>query len=1506
MATAIAFFTLPNRGDAKVNSLRLENLSVEDGLSQASVNYVFQDSEGFVWVSTESGVQTYDGYNFKEIAGPDGDFSSFSAFKIDQSQDGLIWLDIYGKGLYTFDKQTQSYELMLKTEENNSIAHFYLDDKQKVWIATLDSIGHLDRNTKSFIEEVDLFPQLGPKKNIYHITESRGVVYIGTGNGIYAYQASNGQLVKLPAVNAQNASSDNFNSREASKIYGLTVIEQTLFFGTNDGVFSLDISHIQQFFTSQIALPKYQLIIPHLAVWQFYQHDDLLLVGANEGLYEINLNTQNSKFVLTYDLYDLSIAVIHVQTLMVDKNGTYWMGSVADGLFLWNPKSEKVQNYGYTKGSDSSLSTNQVTAILPHKTEKDRLWVGTTNGLNLIQLDTHQIDKIFLSADTDIGFNENNINDIFNGMNAQLWLSTAAGLKLYDTKSKKIIPLPFNDETNQILAEQSYLAHVENEYLWFSTSTDLIRIDLKTQKLETFGQLLDELANREIWNLLGHIADDPDEFWFSTNLALWKFNLKTNALSKVYQHPEISDGKWSSIDSVVIDESAGLAWIAFSLQGLIGVSLESQETKYYFEQNNSKLDNKVYGVNQDADSDIWVSTHKGIFVLDTQTLHIRRFGLANGLIGDEFNANAYSTLVDGQFAYGAMNGVSIFDPVQLKNSKQSTPLDIVVSNVSLLSRDISLPFSLASNAEISLEYDDVGIRIDFTTFSFASSKDVRFEYNLNNQGFISLKDNYIVFPTLSPGKNQLTLKAKSTISGEYSKPISIFFNVSHAPWRSPVAFFIYMLVAFLLMAFWFRKSAKQRAELLAAHDQVIFRENRLQLALKGSNSDVWDWHLSNNKFTANRFKNLTCSKSHWGELSFTDFISQIHADDSPTFVAKWQRFIDSADISATFNCTFRLKDQNDQWLWYKDLGKIVELNAENRPTRVTGSYTNITKSKVDEERAQYFGEAFRQTKDWVIIINQDFTKVTSNAAIRKVFGWEQEEFPFHASLLGFDNRKIKFYSDIILNLKGEQHWRGEDLITTKDGTEFHVIINISVGTSSNGNLHYIFVFTDITALKIAENELRYVANYDHLTGLPNRALLFERIDQAINRAARKKENIALFFIDLDRFKKINDTLGHDFGDILLVNITQRLTKVLRQDDTIARQGGDEFVILLERFSSPTKLTKIAQKIINSVEKPVQLKETVVSVGCSIGIAMYPDDGESAAELLRNSDIAMYCAKQNGRNGFQFFEASMNDASAKRLVQEAKIKLAVKSGQFVNHYQPIVDAHIGKAVGVEMLMRWPTEHGLVPPDEFIPLAEDLNLIIPMTEVALTSALLDLTKWRQYRADFYISINISASHFIKGNLVQVITNALNKHNIPTNAIKLEITESAFIFQPEIAIEQMTQLKKLGIELALDDFGTGYSSLSYLKSLPIDVIKIDRSFISSIGQQHADEAIIQTIISLAKNLDMKCIAEGVESKEQIEFLVALNCHFIQGFFYSKALTCADVLSMLEKNTDAYSTKV
>ncbi|MBA6348392.1 EAL domain-containing protein [Colwellia sp. BRX8-9] len=1492
---------------AKFNKITLDQITVKDGLSQVSINSISQDDDGFLWISTESGLEIYDGYTFTKIEGPDNDFSQYSAGKTVQSANGLMWLQLYGKGLYSFDKSTNEFDLLLNTnqlEPDDWVIDYLPQKDETVWVATSKYIATIDVKTKAYKQIVNLKKYLGDSA-IQQIILHNNYLYIASKEGTIVYQLSTGQVAKLPQITKVTAQSADLKPIQANKIYTLSILNQTLFLGTNDGVYSLNIQQIDSLFAmgEENELPHYQTIFKHLSVWDFFIEKELLIIGATDGLYRYNAVTQQGQFLFSFDEYAPSFANNTVKSLIVDQDGYYWLVSNSQGLLKWNPNLGLVENYDYYKGRDNSLTSNNVTGILPDKNDDNLFWISTDNGLNLLNRNTQHVEQFFALKNSKTTFTASNIVSLHYGSNKTIWLNTSVGLRLFEIKSKAIIPIPFEASFLEKLTVDYPVYFTTDKYLWFTQTDQLLMIDQESGQSTDFSKVMTDAGIKDIWFFFKSPNQDK-EIWFSTTKALWMFNTQYQTFKKIYEHINMSETEWSFIDSFVVDAEKSLLWVAHTSKGIYGISLETQEVLHTFNNQNSILDNNLYGLQQDSQGDLWISTHDGIYSIDTRSFHIRKFGIHHGFLGMEFNGGAHAKSSTDELVYGSVNGVSFFDPLALKEKGLTKNKNVFVTKVDLLTRHLEDAYIFNSNKVVELKYDDVGIRVDFTTFDFSKSKDIMFEYSLTSNSTVnypSTYENHIIFPSLESGKHTLAIRAKSPITGDYSPLTYIKFNVSYAPWASPTAYILYFILVISAFSFWINKRRKQRDALLAAHEQVVFRENRLQLALKGSNSDVWDWHAQTNSFSANRFKHNVSLIENAYTFPIKVFINDIHPDDKATFLAAWQQFIDKADVNVTFTFTYRLKGEHNEWRWYKDLGKIVEIDDNKKPIRVTGSYTNITQSKADEERAQYYGEAFRHTKDWVLIINQDFTKVTSNQAMRNIFGWEEEQ-PFNDSLIGIDRKKIKYYSDVALSLGVNDHWRGEELVTSAAGDKYNVLVKINVGINSNDSLHYIMVMTDITAQKLAESELRYMANYDHLTGLPNRSLLIERIDHAIELSARNKNILAIFFIDLDRFKQVNDTLGHDVGDRLLKVITQRLTKVFRQEDTLARLGGDEFVVLLESFSSVDKLSQIAQKIIDTIEQPITLQDTMVCIGSSIGISIYPEDGMDSAELLRNSDIAMYCAKQNGRNIYQYFEPSMTEAAAKRLALEANLKQAVKQKQFINHYQPIVDAHYGKAVGVEMLMRWPTDKGMISPMEFIPLAEDLNLIISMTEVALKTALQDLIVWRSFRTDFYLSINISASHFSKGELVTFITRILNEFDLPTSAIKLEVTESAFISEPEKAIEKMNQLKAIGIKLSLDDFGTGYSSLSYLRLLPLDVIKIDRSFISNIGENNADEAIIEATISLAQKLGMSCVAEGAETKEQIDFLVSRNCHYIQGYFYSKPVSSEQIISLLEMNKPEY----
>ncbi|TWX45631.1 ligand-binding sensor domain-containing protein [Colwellia hornerae] len=1159
---------------AKFNNIILDQITVKDGLSQVSINSISQDDDGFLWISTESGLEIYDGYSFTKIEGPDKDFSQYSAGKTVQSVNGLIWLQLYGKGLYTFDKGTNQFDLLLNTnqlEPDDWIIDYLPQKDEIVWVATSKYIATINLKTKAYKQVVNLEKHLGDSAIIQQIFLHNGYIYIASKKGTIVYQLSTGRVVKLPQITKTTAQNSNIKTIQANKIYTLSVINQTLFLGTNDGVYALDIEQIDSLFLmgEKNKLPHYQAIFEHVSVWDFFIEDELLIIGATDGLYRYNTVTQQGQFLFSFDEYAPSFANNTVKSLIVDQDGYYWLVSNSQGLLKWNPNLGLVENYEYYKGRDSSLTSNNATAILPDIKNDNLFWISTDNGLNLLNRNSQQVEQFFALKNSKTTFNASNIVSLHYGKNETIWLNTSVGLKLFDIKSKSIIPIPFSATTLKALTVDYPVYFTTDNYLWFTQTDQLLMINQESGQLTDFSKVMTDAGIKDIWFFFKSPNMD-NEIWFSTTKALWIFNTEHQTFKKIYEHTNMSETEWSFIDSFVLDTEKSLLWVAHTSKGIYGVSLATQEILHTFNNENSILDNNLYGLQQDSQGDLWISTHDGIYSIDTRSFHIRKFGIHHGFLGMEFNGGVFAKSSKDELVYGSVNGVSFFNPLALKQKGTTKNQNVFVTKVDLLTRQLEDAYIFNSNKVVELEYDDVGIRVDFTTFNFSRSKDIIFEYSLTSGSTVNYPltyENHIIFPSLKSGKHTLAIRAKSPITGDYSPLTYIKFNVSYAPWASPIAYILYFILVVSAFSFWLSKRRKQRAELLAAHEQVVFREKRLQLALKGSNSDVWDWHAKSNSFSANRFKHTVSLIENAYTFPIKIFINDIHPDDKATFLSAWQKFIDKADVNVTFTFTYRLKGEDNEWLWYKDLGKIVEIDDNKKPMRVTGSYTNITQSKVDEERAQYYGEAFRQTKDWVLIINQDFTKVTANQAMRNIFGWEEEEQPFNDSLIGIEKEKIKYYSDVVLSLGINDHWSGEELVISAAGDKYHVLVKINVGINSNGSLHYIMVMTDITAQKLAESELRYMANYDHLTGLPNRSLLIERIDHAIELSARNKNILAIFFIDLDRFKQVNDTLGHDVGDRLLKVITQRLTKVFRQEDTLARLGGDEFVVLLERFSS---------------------------------------------------------------------------------------------------------------------------------------------------------------------------------------------------------------------------------------------------------------------------------------------------------------------------------------------------
>jgi len=555
------------------------------------------------------------------------------------------------------------------------------------------------------------------------------------------------------------------------------------------------------------------------------------------------------------------------------------------------------------------------------------------------------------------------------------------------------------------------------------------------------------------------------------------------------------------------------------------------------------------------------------------------------------------------------------------------------------------------------------------------------------------------------------------------------------------------------------------------------------------------------------------------------------------------------------------------------------------------------------EQSNLFAQVLSNSNEAVMITDENNNIVLINQAFVDITGYSEEDVIGRSPrILSSGRHDQAFYRELWRQLKTDGIWRGEILDRRKNGEIYPKWLDISTVRDRNGNLtNYIAIFSDISERKAIEAQLQFLAYHDPLTKLPNRLLLRERFDQAKHSAARGNTEcwVAMLFLDLDQFKNINDTLGHVLGDQLLLSVSERLKSCIRDTDTISRLGGDEFVILLADVMDLGIVSIVAEKILDRLADPFQIHGHTLNTSFSIGIGIYPDDGGDFDTLLKVADTAMYYAKDGGRNAYRFYTEQMNVQAMERLLLQNDLHQALKNNEFVLHYQPQLDLNTGKMVGVEALIRWNSpEAGLVLPGKFIAVAEESGLIVQIGEWVIQEVCRQIRSWQDAGyVPLVVAVNLSAIQFRRGDIVDTVTQALKKARVAPEWLELELTESILIQDVERTLSMVEQLKSTNIRLSIDDFGTGYSSLAYLKRFKVDKLKIDQSFIRNLEVDRDDAAIVRSIIQLAHGLDLRVIAEGVESDKQLAILRNYGCDEVQGYFYSHPLPPEKLVKFLKR---------
>ena len=697
---------------------------------------------------------------------------------------------------------------------------------------------------------------------------------------------------------------------------------------------------------------------------------------------------------------------------------------------------------------------------------------------------------------------------------------------------------------------------------------------------------------------------------------------------------------------------------------------------------------------------------------------------------------------------------------------------------------------------------------------------------------------------------------------------------------------------------WLGRRATNRdiTSIKQTEEALRLSEKRLKSTQHIARLGHWHWDQQSNKlYLSDTIHAILELDSLTFKPGLKTILQIIHPDDRRQ-VASF--FTDRANQSIEGSLEFRIQISDEQWLIIRAVGEDI-LDDMGHVVGRHGSYQDITDFKHAEVKLLLMDKIFDNTIEGIIVTDPDGTIEKMNPAGLRIMGYDLKDvIGKNTRIFKSDLHPSEFYAKMWDVLLSKGLWQGEILDRRQNGEPCPLQMTIIPLRDEQGQLHKLIgIFHDITEIKNQEKELQFQTYHDVLTGLPNRLLFLDRLKISLRRIKESDKKLAVIVVDIDDFKQINDALGHSIGDQLLQLSAMRIKQCVRENDTVARQGSDDFIVLLADITDIQFAVNITERICEVFLTPFIVGNQQLFVTVSAGITLSPDDGIDRDALISNADLAMYRAKEKGKNTYCLFTSDLNEKISRRLTLSTRLRNALEKDEFTVYYQPKVDVTKKCIIGVEALVRWEQEPGnIVSPLEFIPLAEETGLIVPLGKYVLRTACKQAAAWRSQGFSIDVAVNLSPRQFSEDDFLDSVSTALLENGLPAHMLELEITETLMMENEDLTIGLLWELKKKGIKISVDDFGTGYSSLAYLKQLPIDILKIDRSFVKDLPGNTDNSVLASTIINMAATLGLKVVAEGVETKDQLRFMCAHGCSYIQGYLFSPPLPAEKMIGLFE----------
>jgi diguanylate cyclase (GGDEF)-like protein len=1438
--------------------------SARDGLANATINDITFGKNGFVWIGTEQGLYRVSNTKIRRVDKVAGTAQLFDNYinLVEMVGDEHLLVSTQTSS-YLYNIPTNSFAQIGQTEsttvfqDDGVVATISLDDKHLLLLTYTGRFYELNTNTLTLVAIHQ--DKLDPAVNWRHMVPMGENILFASTNALELRTLAGDLVTRLPWQETYGAIRNIFLDSKAR----LWVLSSKGLFQYHQGSSS---------FSAVAKIPYY--------VHRMIEGDQgSLWIASRQGL--IRWQPETDELLIYKDELKQDAKIDYVHTMAMDKNGLIWIGGTGDGLALVAQKADFLLDT-YSQSSQYKIESEMVWSIY---SEGNKVWLGTDG--SLVMADDKQ--KYSLNI-TPKGMELN--DSIYRVVSLDvdhLLLGTTNGLFVVDKSTGASMGFSQWTQGEESLRGKIVLSLEfdvsQPGLIWIGTNKGLFYWQPGMADPLQYELILGENTPARLI-IFATLRDSLGRLWISGDRLFGYLDNQGRFISKLdfFQHKKLS-----KIGSLV-EISPGILWFASLQHGLFEYHVDTDKLISLTEK--WELDCGAISSLLHTQSDNVLICGSTLIRQNIKTGELSAFEQDDGFISDEFNEGAMFYREDKGLYLGTPDGAMLLDVSKLKNRLGDSR--VFLESVAVYHDEVIKTYLLPEQLNI-VEPGASLLSFQITSSDFLDDSPLNIQYRLVNHN--SRSDNHFIqldgqlqinVSGIDAGHYTLELKHKKNGLWDIT-PYQFEFEVAQIWWQAQWVKWLVLLVTLVsfMSLLWYRQLQIYRFKKMNLALQES--DDRLRQSLRGSDSDLWEWcgksqliYLENQSGVLGDMPFLLCPLT---ELP-------IHEGDRERVRGEWQALLQ--DRGELFESEYRYLNEDGTWGWLRVRGRVIERDPiSGAIERVAGIYSDITVQKELESEITLLAQAFEHTTEGMLILDANEKVLISNLAANLILATKPN------ALVGdlLTDRMLNHNGGLSIDdlLERNTSWTGEKELLRSDNSVCPAWMNISMMQSNKGlTTHYVVIFSDISERKQNEVNLRYLANNDVLTGLANRAMFTRRLTQIITVAQLNDEKLALLFLDLDRFKHVNDSFGHSMGDALLIEAARRLQSCLTDEHLICRFGGDEFVILLRSADDLDMINHIAEQLLKQIERPFKLQGREFFISTSIGISVWPDDSLQPETLIKNADLAMYHAKEEGRGNFQYYSAERNEEALYHLKLEADLRKALELGEFSLHYQPQVNIlHQDKVVGMEALIRWQhPEEGNIRPDIFIKVAESCGLIIEIDNWVFRQACIDGARWfHELHQSYKLSVNVSAISFRQANFIDGLKNILAETGMPANLLTVEITEGVLMKELHMAKAHLIELKALGIKVSIDDFGTGYSSLAYLRHFEVDCLKIDRSFLIDIGVNKADQAIVSSIVELARNLKLEVVAEGIETQEQLEQVFSRGCYIIQGYYFTKPMMRADL---------------